>query len=269
VTSGIPAIDVHGHYGTYIGSIDPVGDHFMSASAQAVADRAAKANIQFTIVSPLEALMPRGRGNAFAANIHAARIVEEINELLQYVVIDPRDPRTFDQADEMLRAPRCVGIKIHPEEHQYPVREFGEKIFEFAAARDAAILTHSSEQYSLAADFVPFANTYPSVRLILAHIGCAWDGDLTHQVRAIQNTNNGNVFADTSSARSVTPGLIEWAVREVGVERVLFGTDTPLYHAGMQRARIDQADLTHSEKLQVLRENAVQLFGLERFFSFR
>jgi predicted TIM-barrel fold metal-dependent hydrolase len=260
--ASIDAIDVHGHYGAYYGSVDAVGDRFMSATAKEVAERAFAANIQCTVVSPLEALLPRGGGNAFQGNIDAARVVETVSGLLQYVVIDPRDPRTYGQADEMLRAPRCVGIKIHPEEHCYPIREFGDRIFEFAAARRAVVLTHSSEENSLAADFVPFVNAYPQVKLILAHIGCGCDGDLTHQVRAIQQSKHGNMWADTSSARSVTPGLIEWAVREVGVERVLFGTDTPLYHTGMQRARIDQAELTDREKKIVLRENAVQLFGL-------
>jgi predicted TIM-barrel fold metal-dependent hydrolase len=234
----------------------------MSATAVEVADRAVAANIQYTVVSPLLALLPRGHGNAFQGNIDAAQIVDAVRGLLQYVVIDPRDRRTYEQADEMLRSPRCVGIKIHPEEHCYPIREFGDRIFEFAAAKQAVVLTHSSEQNSLAADFVPLANAHPEVKLILAHIGCAWDGDLTHQVRAILQSKHGNMWADTSSARSVTPKLIEWAVREVGGERVLFGTDTPLYHAGMHRARIDQAELTEHEKKLVLRENAVRLFGL-------
>ena len=98
--------------------------------------------------------------------------------------------------------------------------------------------------------------------LSIAHIGCGWDGDPTHQVRAIQQTIHGNVYADTSSARSILPGLIEWAVSEIGAERVLFGTDTPLYHAGMQRARIDQADLPEAAKQAILRDNARRLFGL-------
>jgi predicted TIM-barrel fold metal-dependent hydrolase len=260
----ISAVDVHGHYGAYFGAVavDAVGNAFMSASGELVAARAAAANIEFTIVSPLKALLPRGGGNAFEGNIEAARVVANIPGLLQYVVIDPRDPRTYEQADEMLCTSRCMGVKIHPEEHCYPIRDYGNAIFEFAAARHAVVLTHSSEQNSLAADFVPLANAYPEVRLILAHIGCGWDGDLTHQVRAIHHSKHRNVWADTSSVRSVTPGLIEWAVREIGAERVLFGTDTPLYHAGMQRGRIDQAELTGPEKKLILRGNAVQLFGL-------
>lgn len=262
-TDSIAAIDVHGHYGEYRSDAHSANNEFMTADGPAVARRAAAANIRYTIVSPLRAISPRRDNHAFEGNLHAAEMVPRTPGLLQYVVIDPRDPRTFDQAHEMLQRPHCVGIKIHPEEHCYPITEYGDAVFAFAAERRAIILTHSSEKNSLAADFVPLVNRYPEVRLILAHIGCGWDGDMTHQVRAIQQTKHGNTFADTSSAKSVTPNLIEWAVREIGAERVFFGTDTPLYHPGMQRARIDIAELTDQQKQMILNANATSLFRLK------
>src|SRR6185295_13883936 len=256
----LPAIDVHGHYGQYIRSgPGNLCDQLSSGDAAEVVRRARDVNIVLTIVSPLTALLPRFHGDAVAGNIEAARIVAGTPGLKQYVVIDPRREETYRQAEEMLTQPRCAGIKIHPEEHGYPIREHAQAIFEFAARHRTVVLTHSSEQNSQAADFIPWADAFPDLRLILAHIGCGWDGDLTHQVRAIQQSRHGNVYADTSSARSIVPGLIEWAVSEVGPERVLFGTDTPLYHTAMQRARIEQADLTDEAKRLILRDNAVRL----------
>ncbi|RLT05114.1 MAG: hypothetical protein DWI21_13330 [Planctomycetota bacterium] len=258
----ILAIDVHGHYGRYIGEAgDQLADGFYSGDAAEVVRRASAVNIVLTIVSPLTALKPRFQADSVAGNIEAARVVAQTPGLKQYVVIDPLRPQTYSQAEEMLAQPQCVGIKLHPEEHGYVIRDHARPIFEFAARHRAIVLTHSSEKNSLAADFVPWVNEFPEVRLILAHIGCGWDGDLTHQVRAIQQSRHGNVFADTSSARSITPGLIEWAVREVGADRVLFGTDTPLYHAAMQLARINHADLSDDVKRQILRDNALRLFG--------
>lgn len=258
----IPAIDVHGHYGQYVGDgSNTLADALYSGDAADVVRRASAANIELTIVSPLTALKPRFQADSVAGNIEAAAVVAETPGLKQYVVIDPLHPQTYAQAEEMLAQPQCVGIKLHPEEHGYQIRDHARTIFEFAALHNAVMLTHSSEQNSLAADFIPWANEFPEIRLILAHIGCGWDGDLTHQVRAIQQSRHGNVFADTSSARSITPGLIEWAVGEIGAELVLFGTDTPLYHAAMQRSRIDHADLPEQAKRQILRENALRLFG--------
>lgn len=261
-TASIQAIDVHGHYGDYHCGKPDLVNELMTGDGQVVAERARRANVRLTIVSPLEALLPRGRGNAVAGNRHAARVVAETPGLLQYVVIDPRVPETYRQAEEMLQQPLCVGIKIHPEEHVYPINDFGEALFAFAAKHKAVVLSHSSERNSQASDLVAWANRYPEMKLILAHIGCGWDNDYGHQVRGVQQSRHGNVFADTSSARSITPNLIEWAVQEIGAERVLFGTDTPLYFTGMQRLRIDQADLTDAQKKQILHENAENLFGL-------
>jgi hypothetical protein len=162
----------------------------------------------------------------------------------------------------MLHLPHCVGIKIHPEEHCYPVREFGDDIFSFAAARRAVVLSHSGERNSLPADLAVFADRFPEVRLILAHLGCGWDDRLDHQVRAIQASRHGNIYCDTSSARSVMPALIEWAVTEIGAGRILYGTDSPLYSAAMQRARIDSAELSDADKQVILRDNAYRLLRL-------
>lgn len=260
--SSIAAIDVHGHYGTYVqrGNSDLLNS-LMTGDAAEVVRRATAVNVELTMVSPLLALMPRFEADAAAGNREAARIVPQFPGLRQYVVIDPRQPETYTQADELLQQPHCVGIKIHPEEHGYPIREHAQAIFEFAAARRALILTHTSERNSEAHEFIPWANRFPEVRLILAHIGCGWDNDVTHQVRAIQQSRHGNVYADTSSARSILPGLIEWAVGQIGVDRVLFGTDTPLYSTAMHRARINHADLTYAQKRQILRDNALRLLG--------
>jgi uncharacterized protein len=261
-TTSISAIDVHAHYGTYnSGKADIIND-LMTGDGKVVADRATQSNIRLTIVSPLLALLPRGHGDAVAGNIEAAKVVNETPGLLQYVVIDPRVPETYRQAEEMLKTPKCVGIKIHPEEHLYHINEFGEPMFEFFAKHKAVVLTHSGERNSLPADLVDWANRFPEMKLILAHIGCGWDGDLTHQVRGVQKSKHGNVVADTSSARSITPKLIEWAVSQIGVDKVLFGTDTPLYQTSMQRNRIDFADLTDSQKKAILHENAERFFGL-------
>ena len=259
-TDEIEAIDVHGHYGRYVRAEAGIGNEFMTGGPDVVVRRARQANIRLTIVSPLQALLPRFGGNPVAGNIDAARVVTEADELMQWVVIDPLKSETYEQAQEMLRSPKCAGIKVHPEEHGYPIAEHGRAIFEFAAGHRAVVLGHSSEQNSLVSDYLTFANDHPEVKLIIAHLGCGWDGDLTHQVRAIQQSKRGNLFTDTSSARSITPNLIEWAVREIGADRILFGTDTPLYFAPMQRARIDHADISDREKRFILCENATRLF---------
>ena len=48
---------------------------------------------------------------------------------------------------------------------------------------------------------------------------------------------------------------------EIGADRILFGTDSPLYFAAMQRARIDYADISVEDKKKILYGNALKLFS--------
>ncbi|MCH2203579.1 MAG: amidohydrolase family protein [Fuerstiella sp.] len=260
------AIDVHAHYGTYQRADAPaLFNGWVSADAATVVDRACRADIRLTIVSPLSGLLPRGQADAVSANREASEIVRNFPELRQWVIVHPHQAETFVQAEELLSAPQCVGIKIHPEEHQYKIHEYGDRLFKLAADFNAVVLAHSGDPLSLPGDLTPFINEYSGVRLILAHLGNGGGaaGDPTLQVRAIQDCRHDNVFVDTSSARSILPGLVEWAVAEIGSERVLFGTDTPLYSTAMQRMRIDSADITDNQKSDILYRNAERLLALD------
>lgn len=258
----IQAIDVHAHVGAYRQDELSLVNKFMSGEAAVVLQRAKAAHIRLSFVSSLEALLPRGQGNPVAGNRHLAGIVSEFEALRQWVVIDPTKPETFTQADELLQQPRSVGIKIHPEEHGYPISVHAQTICEFAEAHGAIVQSHSGESNSRPEDFVPWANAFPHVMFIISHLGCSVDGDMSHQVRAIQACRHGNLYTDTSSAKSVTSRLIEWAVREIGADHILFGTDSPLYFAPMMRARIDGAEISDKDKRKILRDNAEQLFSL-------
>ena len=262
---GVPAIDVHGHYGACRGNGPPsLTDRFMSATAEEVAQRALACGVERTLVSPLAGLFPRGRADAVAANEAAFGEVPTVSGLLQYVIVNPLQPQTFDQARRMLQAPWCAGIKIHPEEHGYRITDQGDALFDFFESVGAPVMTHSGCPNSLPADFVPFADRHPGVCLVLAHLGNG-AGDAQRpdlQVRAVAAARHRNLWVDTSSYRSVMPGLIEWAVKELGAERLLFGSDTPLYHVAVQRARIEAAEIPEAARRLILRENALRFFGL-------
>jgi len=261
----IQAIDVHGHFGKYVNGKFELIKKFMSADAEEVARRARIAHTKLTIVSSMQAITPKSKGDILKSNIDAEHIVSKTDGLLLYAVVNPTNHGSYDQAIELLKRPKCVGIKIHPEEHNYPIAKYGQAIFEFAAKYNIVISTHSGDKRSMPEDFVRFANDFSSVKLILGHLGWGGgSGNIDYQVRAIQSSKHGNMFVDTSSSQSIIPNLIEWAVSEIGAERILYGTDTPCYFAPMQRARIDYADITEQDKKLLLHDNAAKLFGLTK-----
>jgi predicted TIM-barrel fold metal-dependent hydrolase len=252
------AIDVHGHFGPYDRGLKTRTDVFMSADIDTVSRRALAADIRLTVVSAIHGLIPY-RGDAVRGNEDAVVAAERFDNIRFWTIIDPRVPASYEQSDRLLAHPRCKGIKIHPHAQEYEIREFGPAIFAFAAARDAVVLTHSGDPGSYPEDFVPFVNQYANLRLILAHLGNSPDGSVSRQVDAIKAARNGNLFVDTSSARSIYAGLIEWAVAEIGHDRILFGTDAPLYWAAAQKARIESAEISDAAKEAILFRNAAAL----------
>jgi predicted TIM-barrel fold metal-dependent hydrolase len=265
-SSRLPALDAHGHYGAYLDANHLLAE-FSSASAAEVAQRARACGVTWTIVSPLAGLLPRGLGQpVIAANEAAHRDVQATPGLLQYVIVNPLQPETFDQARRMLKTPWCVGIKVHPEEHSYRISDHGDALFAFFEETGVPVKAHSGCVNSLPGDFVPFANRFPKARVMLAHLGHGGGagGRVDLQVRAVQAARHGNLWIDTSSARSILPRLVEWAVKEVGAERLIFGSDTPLYHVAMQRERIECAEISEADRRKILWDNALALFGLER-----
>jgi predicted TIM-barrel fold metal-dependent hydrolase len=230
----------------------------MSADIETVSRRALACDIRLTVVSAIHALIPY-RGDAVRGNEDAVAATERHDDIRFWVVIDPLRRETYEHADRLLAHPRCKGIKIHPHAHAYEISAHGEALFAFAAARNAVVLTHSGDQGSYPEHFLPFVDAYPNVTLILAHLGNSDDGGVARQVDAINAARHRNVYVDTSSARSMFGGLIEWAVEEIGSDRILFGTDTPLYWAASQKARIETAGIDDDAKAAILFRNAAKL----------
>lgn len=259
----LPAIDVHAHVGRYVDD-RPLVATFMTGDGARVASLAARANTEITVVSSLRALMPPEGYDVLAGNEEALGEVEAQPSLRLWAVLEPRRQESFAQVEALLGHPRCAGIKIHPELHGYSITEHGRDVFAFAARHAAPVITHSGEPGCMPEDFVPFADAHPEVPIILAHLGHAASGALDLQVRAIQASRHRNLYTDTSSSMSVVPGLIEWAVAQVGAERILYGTDSPLYFAPMQRARIDNAEMPEAAKRLILRDNALRVLGIDK-----
>lgn len=206
-------------------------------------------------------------GELFASTIESVNdteVVERDNEMLwelsqeldylyQWVVIDPRNENTFHQAKKMLNHGKCVGIKIHPVNHQYTLAEYGDKIFSFASDFGAIVQIHPEDS---ATWILPYADKYPDVTFIVAHLG-SWLGRA--YADAIQQARHGNVYTDTSGSASVSNMAVEYTVERVGSDKILFGTDG--YDPGFQRGRIEYARISEEDKENILRKNAERLFG--------
>ena len=257
----VKAIDFHGHFGDWNLKKSPPNSYaFVNSGEAFLRENMEYANIAIAIYSHLYGIFPRGDTDALTGNISGIEAAERIPGLFLWAVVNPLQPKTYAQAAELLKREKCFGIKVHPEEHRYPITQYGAEIYEFAAKNHAVIETHSGEQWSMPEDFCEFANRYPEVTTIISHLGCGWDGDYRHQIKAIQNNRHNNLLTDTSSAQSMNCNLIEIAVSEIGSEKILFGTDSGCYFSPCQRARIDHARISEQDRMNILCQNGLRLF---------
>ena len=254
------AIDVHAHFGIHDRGAGALTTQFWSGDIDVVCRRAAAVDICLTIVSSLQTFHPYG-GDVLRGNDDARDAAEANEDVRFWAVLDPLRRETYRQVESLLTGSRCAGIKIHPVNHRYDIRDCGDEIFEFAAGHRALVLAHSGCVNSFPEDFIPFANRYPDAKLILGHMGNSADGNYTRQIYALMRADAGNVYTDTSSAKSISSGLIEWAVSQAGADRILFGTDSPLYSVAGQKARIEYAEIDELAKSAILFDNAARLLG--------
>jgi predicted TIM-barrel fold metal-dependent hydrolase len=104
-------------------------------------------------------------------------------------------------------------------------------------------------------DVATLAQRFPNVRIIMAHLtGCGVRG-----VLAVKGCVN--VWVDTSGAAPES-GIVEYAVEQLGAERVLYGSDVPIRDFGCAIARIAGSGLSARAQRRILYDNARSLLGL-------
>jgi uncharacterized protein len=101
-------------------------------------------------------------------------------------------------------------------------------------------------------DFAQLVARHPTVPIICGHTG----GDWELGIRAIRHLKH--VYADLAGSDPVA-GMTEMAVRELGAERVIYGSDAGGRSFASQLGKVYGAQLTAAEKELILGENLRRL----------
>ncbi|HLH34280.1 MAG TPA: amidohydrolase family protein [Alloacidobacterium sp.] len=134
-------------------------------------------------------------------------------------------------------------------------------IVERAIAMNAPILQHTwiaaggnGRDESSPADLVELARRHPKGKFICGHTGGTWELG----IRTIRDTPN--VYAGIAGSDPVS-GFVEMAVRELGAERVIFGSDAGGRTFASQMAKVIGADIPDSAKELILAGNLRRLLA--------
>ena len=240
-----PAIDLHCHFNSgQIGDVPSDSTHFRElAYHREVCKRLnVLASVQTTYPSVI------GDAHIFEENLRLQEMTRTIEDLFQWAVLDPRQPELFPQVADLLKTDKVLGIKIHSVCHGYSILEYGDAIFSFANDHHATVVMHPDR----IADMVAFADKYPQMRLIIAHL------DDEEHVEAMLAAKHRNIYTDTSGGASAANHTLEYAVETMGSDRIFFGTDG--YSVPFQKGRILLSSISEEDKQKILLGNALRCF---------
>ncbi|MCA8994507.1 MAG: amidohydrolase family protein [Planctomycetaceae bacterium] len=101
---------------------------------------------------------------------------------------------------------------------------------------------------STPSELAELAARYPEQKFICAHAGGEWEKG----IRAVRESPN--ILVETSGF-DATAGFIEMAVRELGPERIVFGSHLPSRSLGTELGKIIGASIPERAKSMILGEN--------------
>lgn len=154
------------------------------------------------------------------------------------------------------------GVKLHPDIQNFKVDDYRcLKIYELCEADDTPILMHTGDSRydnSNPNRLSPILDIYSGLRVIGAHLGgySIWD-DAAERLR-----EHENLYVDCSSSfpfiGAKRGGEL---IRLWGAERVLWGTDYPMWSPKTELDTFFSLGLSDEEMRMILSENALRVYG--------
>ena len=177
-----------------------------------------------------------------------------------FVYLSAKHPRfSLDEFNRCVRDGPMVGIKLWVA-RRASTREL-DPLIERAASLRAVIFQHTWWKTggnlpgeSTPLDVADLARQHPGAALICGHTG----GDWERGIRAIRPFPN--ISADTAGS-DPTSGFTEMAVRELGPERVIYGSDAGGRSFASQLAKVKGAAIPEAAKGLILGENLRRMLG--------
>lgn len=243
-------IDCHCHAGPGDGLTGPWDT---SAPLDAYLRRAANAGVDRTV------LFAAFHSDYAFANREVARLVASRRDRFYgfaFIHAERDRGRVSDMVRVAVQQYGFVGIKVHRHDARI-TREICDtaRLFRLPVLYDPVGETSVCEL---------LATQYPDVAFIIAHLGSfadEWKAQLAmidHLVR------HANIFADTAGVRRYD--LLEQAVRRAGASKLLFGTDGPWLHPGVELAKVQALEIGGADKAMITGGNFLRLIrGVNRY----
>lgn len=172
---------------------------------------------------------------------------------------------------DRLAAEGAVGLKLHPTTQGVAT---GSPAMHAVIARAAEaglpvlIDGYSPFEAGQLGAFVVLAMAHPTARIVIAHMGGPRFAELAVLIGFLkkQPGYTNNLWVDLSATAALYAGSplvdqVAWALRRIGVDRVLFGSDFPVFSPADAVASVRALGLSAAEAEAVFHGNAEALFS--------
>ena len=243
----MPVIDAHAHI-TQKGSRGATRVTMNEADAEAVVERNRRIGVDKTCVSAWTAVW----GDYELGNEDTRQaLIEFPDAIVGYAVLDPNYITDWDKECRYYHE-ECGFLGMKP---YYPCMNipYNDKRFEpwyeYGNTHHMFCLLHYSDNFN--EEVSDIAKKYPNISFLLAHSGTSWKIAREHVEIAKKLPN---CFLEITLT-SVTSGVIEYMVKELGSERVLYGSDAPMRDPFPQFGWVAFADISEEDKRNILGRN--------------
>ena len=155
------------------------------------------------------------------------------------------------------------GVKLHPDFQQFALDEDrGYKLGEIIEAAGIPVLLHCGDrryERSNPAQLKKFIEAFPNLTIIGAHLA----GWKYWEEAAGIFPGTPNLYLDSSSSLAwLDRGKARDIIRMYGADRVMFGTDYPMWNMAEEIGRVEALGLTEEEEDQIFFGTAAKLLNI-------
>lgn len=181
-------------------------------------------------------------------------------EFICFATLHPFMENIEEEIDKVLES-GYKGIKLHPDFQEFNIDSPEAEVIYKRVGNKLPIQMHMGDKkrpYSKPKMLARMMDKYPDVVFIAAHFGGYQEWD-----EAEEYLIGRNVYMDTSSSLAfLTPEEAAYKIRAHGADKMLFGTDYPMWAHKDEIERFNALELTEQEREDILFNNAAKLFGI-------
>lgn len=238
-----------------------VHTHYMRASnldkdpLASLLDTESRLGVSTIFLMPFKAIY---REEVFRDNMRVLKAAKKYpRKIVPFVTVDPWDGEKAVQALKRFIAMGAKGLKLHPLTQGLPAHsELYYPLIEIAEKERILITFHTGTPiYSQPLQILEVARTYSRAIFILAHLGL---GMLWYDaIRAAKKADN--IYVDTAGQRFIP--VLRLAVKELGSEKILYGSDAPFLSPEVEMLKILRCNFSKEDLNNILYYNAARLLN--------